>query len=454
MPGRFLIPGWTPADMPPVLIPGITSVLLGLYILAYPPSTSRGRKLAILLLSIPLWTAFRHAEHLAPNHDVVDTAARACLIWLIHMSYEICVLEYAPDVQAGPGEMKERFRQAYKVFFDRSRDQVVEQRRKAAMRKTSDTTTTTTTTTTTVTDKKTDEVISAPASKTASTRVSNYQHGYSRWQFVLYHVVKAGLLQAVLTAWFAYEDHISPLRRDPWAYANYDHIAFFSRLPGSLHYTGLYWRVEEMFSWCIVTMLIYEKYHSIAATLHVGLGIDAADEWSLRLYGSLADAWSVRRYWGRYWHNFIYHSFVGHVKCLTRGWLRMRRGRLTTRVVENTLVFFASGIMHSVVRWQEEPWADLWSVTILYTAQMIPILIEGIVAYYWAKARRACGFAPDNKWLNRAEYAVGYFWCFSWHCYSISTYWLVRDKWTEEKLSKIYTAEQWDAAVNETDLDI
>jgi hypothetical protein len=48
----------------------------------------------------------------------------------------------------------------------------------------------------------------------------------------------------------------------------------------------------------------------------------------LSLFGPLSGAWSVRRYWGKHWHNYVYHSFSGHVKILTRQWLGFKGGRL------------------------------------------------------------------------------------------------------------------------------
>ncbi|KAJ5021156.1 hypothetical protein J3E71DRAFT_186324 [Bipolaris maydis] len=392
--------------MPVVVGPLVISIAYGISILAYPPATSLARKQSIVYLFVPLFFVFRYCEYISPKDDHVDTLARACLIWFAHMSYEVCILEFKPNVRPGPGETKERIKQAYKVFFDRSHSQYIPQAR--------------------------------------------YQHGYSRWQFVCYHLFKALRLYAQQYAWEYYEYHVSPFHRDPDSYVKEDHIHFFSRLPSSLHYREVYWRTEEAFSWNMPTKWLYESYHSIFAALHVALGIDGPEEWGLGAYGNLSAAWSVRRYWRHYWHNYIYHSFSGHVKCVTRGWLRMPRNTLT-RLLENMLVFFLSGLMHSAVRWQVAPWGDIWAITFMYTSQMIPLVIEGGVIYCWSKARRSLGYGPDAKWINRFEYAIGYCWVFAWQFYSISTYLLVRDKWTDEKLAKTYQKEMGKWGLNETE---
>lgn len=407
MPGQYVHPNWTPSLALFPLGISIPSIIYSLYILAYPPSTSLGRKLCILLLAIPTAIVFRYSDHMFPNYDLVDTFGRACLIWFAHMSFEVCVLEFRPVVrQPGqPGEVMDRFRQAYKVFFDRSRAQVLEQQR--------DTLPTTSAAPSnpdkvyTATDKKTDEPVVVAAKKIVrETGTSHYQHGYSRWQFVRYHVLKAAAMYALQRAWDTYDRHFSPLRQNPAAFISHETVHFFRRLPASLHYKELYYRTEEAFEWNIVTKCFYEGYHSVFAAAHVGLGIDTPEEWSLSLFGPISEAWSVRRYWSRYWHNYIYHSFSGHIKCVTRGWLGMRRGSVLTRLVENTLVFFASGLMHSLVRWQQAPQDDVWAITVFYLAQMIPLVIESVVVYYWRKGKKTMGLTDDRKWLSCAEYAM------------------------------------------------
>ncbi|KAJ5055554.1 hypothetical protein PSV09DRAFT_2204285 [Bipolaris maydis] len=460
MPGRYVHPNWTPYVMPVVVGPLVISIAYGISILAYPPATSLARKQSIVYLFVPLFFVFRYCEYISPKDDHVDTLARACLIWFAHMSYEVCILEFKPNVRPGPGETKERIKQAYKVFFDRSHVQIAEQQQRQLheQQEYSHPTRAVYNINTEQNQgqdhaaiyKKTDETVNISEQKSQYIPQARYQHGYSRWQFVCYHLFKALRLYAQQYAWEYYEYHVSPFHRDPDSYVKEDHIHFFSRLPSSLHYREVYWRTEEAFSWNMPTKWLYESYHSIFAALHVALGIDGPEEWGLGAYGNLSAAWSVRRYWRHYWHNYIYHSFSGHVKCVTRGWLGMPRNTLT-RLLENMLVFFLSGLMHSAVRWQVAPWGDIWAITFMYTSQMIPLVIEGGVIYCWSKARRSLGYGPDAKWINRFEYAIGYCWVFAWQFYSISTYLLVRDKWTDEKLAKTYQKEMGKWGLNETE---
>ncbi|EUC47764.1 hypothetical protein COCMIDRAFT_24325 [Bipolaris oryzae ATCC 44560] len=461
MPGRYVHPDWSLSIMPVAAVPLAITIAYGIYILAYPPATSLARKQSMLYLLVPAFFTFRYCDYISPDSNHVDTLARACIIWFAHMSYEVCILEFKPDVRPGPNEMKERIKQAYKVFFDRSHVQIVEQQQQHLQEHQKEYNSLSRAVysinveekqSLIASEKKTDDALNTSEQKSQQhTPQARYQHGYSRWQFVLYHTLKTLRLYAQACAWEYYDYHVSPFRKDPDAYANKSQIPFFSRLPSSLHWREVYWRTEEAFSWNVPTKWMYESYHSVFAIIHVALGIDGPEEWGLGLFGNLSAAWSVRRYWRHYWHNFIYHSFSGHVKCVTRGWLGMPRN-MFTRLVENTLVFFLSGLMHSAVRWQVAPWSDIWAITFMYTSQMVPLVIEGGVVCCWRKVRKSLGYGPDAKWVNYAEYAIGYFWAFAWQFYSVSTYWLVRDKWTEEKMARTYQKEMESWGLNETEV--
>ncbi|RAR01101.1 toxin biosynthesis protein [Stemphylium lycopersici] len=457
--GHYMHPEWTLSIglYPATLF--LSAVIYALFILAYPPSRPLTRKLSILILSVPTWFAFRNANDIVPSYELMDTFMRFCLIWFVHMSYEVCVLEFTPVVRrCGKGEIKDRFMQAYKVLWDRNHTQVLHQQGYNLP-----TTSTSTSKTTngyptpqepcTTTDKKTDEpmVHATHIHRGVALPLGRHQHSYTRWQLVRHHLLKALLMYSFQTAYAIYEDYYSPLRLNPRAFVRDENIRFFRRMPASLHYKELYYRTEEAFEWNIGSMWLYEGYHSICAVLWVGIGLDGPEEWSLNLFGPLAEAWSVRRYWNKYWHNFVYHSFSGHFKCVTRGWLGMRRGAVATRLLENSLVFVASGLMHSLVRWQHSPTSDVWAITFLYAGQMIPIVIEGVVVHYWRRVRKSCGFRDEAKWLNVAEYAVGYSWSIGWQVYSVSKYYITRRVWTDTKILKRYEDMFEDHGLNETD---
>jgi hypothetical protein len=447
MPGTYVKNGWRMTDSITPVLCFTTAVFYALYILSFPPPTRFYRRLSLLVLAIPTWFAFRHSDEITPNYIVDDTFARTCLIWFAHMSYEVCVVEFAPVLtremqDRGDWEQKkERIRQGYKVLFDRNHTQVLEQQGSTVPKASHDEVSAPAEQTSEeqyiATDKKTDK----PA--LPGTRIQHgvalpmgHRHGYSRWSFIGYHIVKGLVNYAMQEAYYAYEEHYSPLVLPPSTYLSPALLSFLHRIPTGLEYQELFWRLEFTFDWCVTSLWLYESYHSFFAVLWVGSGLDAPEEWSKGLFGPFSAAWSVRRYWGKHWHNYVYHSFSGHIKCVTRGWLGMKRGATSTRLIENTLVFLASGLMHSLVRWQQSPGSDVCGITCWYVAQMLPIIVEMVVAHLWSRARKWLGFRAEAKWLDRVEYAIGYAWVILWNFYSVPKYYQTRIEWTNILIRK------------------
>ncbi|KAG9188569.1 hypothetical protein G6011_07274 [Alternaria panax] len=456
MPAQYVEENWQLINSATPVLFFVAATLYALYILSFPPTTRLYRRFSILILAIPTWYAFRYSDQVSPNFVVNDTFARTCLIWFAHMSYEVCVVEFAPVLPKEKRDMedwnqtKEKVRQGYKMLFDRNHTQVLEQKQghnsplnpdgiSAANKVAGEEQYTTT-------DKKTDEPI------VRSTYVQ-HGHGYSRWGFVGYHLLKGLSYYGLQRIYDLYETSYSPLVVPPSVYMTPVIADFIQQFVMSVDYMSIFWRLEFTFDWCVQSLWLYESYHSIFAVLYVGSGLDGPEEWSTSLFGPFSNAWSVRGYWSKHWHNYVYHSFSGHIKCMTRGWLGMKRGAIT-RVIENTLVFLVSGLMHSLVRWQHDPSGDLWAITSWYVAQILPMIFEWVVATQWTKVRKWLGFKSDTKWLNSVEYAIGYWWVIAWFLVSVPKYYETRVAWSDVKKLKKFMAELETArALNETDTD-
>lgn len=370
---------WKPAQALKPFLSFLIALCWALYILAYPP---KHRKLSIAVLSVPVGYAFYHHSLLAPSHNICDTFGRFLYIWLARMSHEMTILEWTPPTIKENDSWRSRLKTAYKVLFARNIEQDVH----------------------------------SPSPR----------HTYSRRKFLLYHAFKALFYYFLQNAYYVLSRYsITAHRDDP-----VNKAIFFRRLPDSLNAAELWERLDTVMVWCVCNLWLYDAFHSLFALFFVGLRFDAPAEWSLSLFGPLADAWSVRRYWGKHWHNYIYHSFSGHTKAITRGWLGMRRGRVATRLLENTIVFAASGVMHSAVQWVQSggDGGDYWVITFWYAGQMVPIVIEDVVQVYWRNKKKELGI-KDGKWLLRAERVLGYLWVFGFNAWSITKYQYTKEAW-------------------------
>jgi hypothetical protein len=381
---------WTPVQTLSPLLSFLVAWLYCLCLLAYPPSSSLRRKLSTALLAVPLLFALKNGLKSAPMIVVCDTFMRFLYIWFAAMSNEITILEFSPNLKEGGDTFKNRMKQAYAVIFNRSRTQ--------------------------------------PGSKVL-------KHSYSRKEFVLRHTWKAIYLVFARAAWHLFTLHYFPHR----SILGLGCASFFRRLPQSFNAAELVDRIELTFPWCIDNLFMYEIWHSFFAIFFVGLRIDQPGEWSMALMGSVKEAWSVRRYWSKHWHNYVYFSFSAHAKIVTREWMGLQRGHLSTRLVENTLVFGMSGLAHSMVRFAQNPTdGGHWLITYWYVGQMVPIVLEGAVQHAVLMERRQWLGERYPRVLVCLERAVGYVWVVGWMMWSIPKYVhmkhaVIDAKWREER---------------------
>lgn len=251
-------------------------------------------------------------------------------------------------------------------------------------------------------------------------------HGLGRWEFCMWHARVLCAATGALWTWDAFVD-----RED---------VRWISGRGGVVETS---WESGMMVvAVCVADMLFFSALYSGVALFFVGvLRVDAPGSWGLRLFGSLEDCWSVRRYWGVYWHDYVYASFSAHAKLVTRGWLRLREPSVARRALENGMVFGASGLAHSAVRWvQTQGEGEVWTVAIWYAAQMLPILVEGVVERFWseAMARRWLGEKFGEERVVVMERTVGYVWVFCWMFWSVPKYIRTRNAWENAKLRVKY----------------
>ncbi|KAL5120406.1 hypothetical protein ACEQ8H_001696 [Pleosporales sp. CAS-2024a] len=382
-----------------------TMVAIGyaLYMLAYPP---RHRLLSMLLLLVPLTYSFLFGQNVLPSFTLCDTFTRFLYIWYAAVSYYVTIVQWSPpgatthehehDNKAAaappPPPWQSRLKAAYKVLFayqDRSPHEI--------------------------------------------------RNTHARGSFVAYHACKALGLYMAQNAYYIFS----------WHYLSRAHVfgaekaVFFRRLPHSFNADEVVAALDSVMHWCVINLWLYEALHSCFAALFVALHLDEPHEWGMSLFGSVAEAYTVRRYWGKHWHGYIYMTFSGHVKVLTRTWLGMRRS-LFTRLVENTLVFAASGLLHSLVRYVQDPQSeDYMVITLWYLGQMGSIVLEDLVIAMWQSGKERAG-VKDGVWLPRAERAIGYAWVLAFNMWSITKYTHTRNAWADEARQKRFKVDmEW-----------
>ena len=153
-------------------------------------------------------------------------------------------------------------------------------------------------------------------------------------------------------------------------------------------------------SWAIFTAT-----HNILAFAFVALGIDEPEDWP-SLYGSISEAYSIRRFWGKFWHHLVQRSYRTYGSLLSQKILRLPPGSFTDRTCVNFSVFLISGIVHACITAQLGFTCGYWEDIAFFMTCYAALLVETGVQRF---ASLAFGRIRPNGWICRL---VGYTWVF------------------------------------------
>ena len=153
-------------------------------------------------------------------------------------------------------------------------------------------------------------------------------------------------------------------------------------------------------SWAIFTVA-----HDLLAFAFVAFGIDEPEDWP-SLYGSISEAYSIRRFWGKFWHHLVQRSYCTYGSLLSQKILRLPPGSFADQTCVNFSVFLISGLVHACITAQLGftcgYWEDIGFFMMCYAA----LLVE---AGGQRLASLAFGGSQPNGWTCRL---LGYTWVF------------------------------------------
>lgn len=163
--------------------------------------------------------------------------------------------------------------------------------------------------------------------------------------------------------------------------------------------------------------------HNLFAFAAVGSGISSPKSWRPQ-FGSIMDAFSLRRFWGQVWHQNLritftaWSDYIAHnVLCLPRS-SSSQAMRLFARYTKLSLAFGVSGLLHLLVEVASGVPITKARPTVFFLYQALGIMIEDGVQECFDR------FQSDNKadakaapgWWARL---VGYAWVWSFMAWSI-----------------------------------
>ncbi|KAH8172322.1 membrane bound o-acyl transferase family protein [Sarocladium implicatum] len=114
---------------------------------------------------------------------------------------------------------------------------------------------------------------------------------------------------------------------------------------------------------------------TVSAFLTVLLGLSEPEAWP-HFNGPLAACFTVRGFWGYFWHQMSRKTLTGWAELISDKWLGLKRGTLTSRYTRLLLCFAISGALHHCI--DNALRLSHWTLTgeTFFTLQAFGILLE------------------------------------------------------------------------------
>jgi len=148
--------------------------------------------------------------------------------------------------------------------------------------------------------------------------------------------------------------------------------------------------------------------YTLGSVVVVALHITEPSEWP-PLFGRWSDAYTVRRFWGRTWHQMFRRIVSTHGDFVTYKALKLRKGTFLADIVQRYTAFFVSGVIHAAGEYGmfREQFGEKSRVFSFFILQATVVTIELEMA-------KILKLKPTP--LLRC---LGYLWTLTWFAYTL-----------------------------------
>ncbi|KAJ5814290.1 uncharacterized protein N7503_001040 [Penicillium pulvis] len=165
---------------------------------------------------------------------------------------------------------------------------------------------------------------------------------------------------------------------------------------------------ENLLSWFLIARICIDSRYRMASILLVGLGINSPQDWP-PLFGRMSDAYTLRNYWGTFWHQGLRQPLTSVSNLFTRDIMHLPRPSVLERYTNIFLVFLGSGALHLTIDVVMGIPFQCSGAILFFTSFVLGYMIEdGVQALY----KRMKG--PDAQTGSKYKWIVGYLWVALW----------------------------------------
>ncbi|KEQ81860.1 hypothetical protein M438DRAFT_383288 [Aureobasidium pullulans EXF-150] len=359
---------------PVIPIAYLATASLAFYLLLNLPQ--RIRNVCFPILIVPAWRAFATFEYFTWPDSLDGIWGLAVMIWVAH----IISLLYVDQI---PSQSKSRkqwdMKAAYKLLFD--------------VRHLSD-----------------GPETSLPAVSTSKSTLIAFV-AYRLLKLIAYWLLTVHLFTPLIPLVFG---PVEPWEFDQYAQTYLRRLPFFEAIePVTLRETCI--RVVFTFRWIWLSFVDIDAAHTFLSIMFVGLlQLDSPAEWP-PMFGSPSKAFTIRRYWGRFWHRLVHKPYLSLAKIVAGRLCVPSLGHSAEKVFLAFLIFLISGLAHAMVSLQRGKLVEAVDDVAFYCVNFFVMATEGCVL---GSAGPMRGLLPQWCWK-----IIGYVWVF--------TFWFwVAPKWS------------------------
>ncbi|KAL9007365.1 MAG: hypothetical protein Q9173_007343 [Seirophora scorigena] len=176
--------------------------------------------------------------------------------------------------------------------------------------------------------------------------------------------------------------------------------------------------VSSLLHWVTFLCMMQALYDGVTVVVVGLLGWGRVERWP-PLFNRWGECWSVRRFWGSFWHQFTRQKFLSPAYLLTFSLLRLRPGTFPAGYTLLTLTFCVSGAYHQFGdAARGVPWREAGAAR-FFATQAAGIMFEDAVqgAFRWTNGqqrRRTTKKEDEDRPAQGWKAVVGACWVLVW----------------------------------------
>ncbi|KAJ6260052.1 hypothetical protein Dda_5698 [Drechslerella dactyloides] len=169
-----------------------------------------------------------------------------------------------------------------------------------------------------------------------------------------------------------------------------------------------------MFMWSLLIPLSVSLQYTFLSLVAVGTGLSEPSNWP-PAFGTPKDSYTLRLFWGKFWHQTLRWHFSKHAQFITHRLMRLPRKGLVQRYVNILCVFLLSGVMHASQSYMmlhrqgiDAQWRTATREMMFFVTMAVGITVEDGVQWLFRNENVRKGEKDEGFVLWKR--VVGYIW--------------------------------------------